>query len=295
MMFRRWRRPGDGWHDQLQHYVQSPVNIPGEDGLKRLEKQMKYTLDTDFSALNGPKVANWLRNFGDMTETAFADSDNYTRLLGNLLVIELCIHTLRQGLEAKGQPFPTVTQRGLDLLWDSLAKQAELDTFQDFANNLYACVLEYAVGEKLTDTQTMFYREYLGDTKRYAYEWTIHEWMAVLSMEWTAIRGGRLDFELFETCKQVDFSGIIDMLNLLPDSCIDLTGISRPAISWAKDCHKAEEQVYQTPLFQQLVAQIQGALKAALTATPEQYRPLREEWQKRGILPDEYALDLIQF
>ena len=59
---------------------------------------MKYTLDTDFSTLNGPKADNWLRNFIDMTERAFAGRDNQTRLLGNLLVTELCVHMLRQGL-----------------------------------------------------------------------------------------------------------------------------------------------------------------------------------------------------
>ena len=50
---------------------------------------MKYTLDTDFSALNGPKAANWLRNFTDMTEGAFAGRDNQTRMLGNLLVTDI--------------------------------------------------------------------------------------------------------------------------------------------------------------------------------------------------------------
>ena len=255
---------------------------------------MEYTLDTDFSTLNGPDARNWLMNFMGMAESAFLNSDNYTRLLGNLLVMELCAHTLHQGLAAKEAPFPRVIQRGLDLLWDSLEKQAELDAFQDFANNLYACGLEYAVGEKLTDAQAMFHKEYLGGTERSAYEWTINEWIAILSMEWTAICGGRLDFEIFETCNQVDFSGIMNVLDSLPDACIDLAGISRPSIAWAKDCRKAEEHVYQTPLFWHIVAQIQSALKTALTATPKQYRALREEYQKRGVLPNEYALDLIQ-
>ena len=48
---------------------------------------MKYTLDTDFSSLNGPKAANWIIGFQDMPENAFADSSSHSRLLGNLLNI----------------------------------------------------------------------------------------------------------------------------------------------------------------------------------------------------------------
>ena len=32
---------------------------------------MKYTLNTDFSSLNGPKAANWIMDFQDMAEDAF--------------------------------------------------------------------------------------------------------------------------------------------------------------------------------------------------------------------------------
>ena len=41
---------------------------------------MKYTLDTDFSSLNGPKAANWIMGFQDMAEDAFADSNSHSRL-----------------------------------------------------------------------------------------------------------------------------------------------------------------------------------------------------------------------
>lgn len=63
----------------------------------------------------------------------------------------------------------------------------------------------------------------------------------------------------------------------------------------AKDFEKALELVYQTPLFRQLVGLIQGALKTALTATPEQYSVLRAEYQSKGILPEEYATGLLAF
>ncbi len=50
------------------------------------EEPMKYTLDTDFSSLSGPKAANWIMGFQDMAEDAFADSNSHSRLLGNLLI-----------------------------------------------------------------------------------------------------------------------------------------------------------------------------------------------------------------
>ena len=45
---------------------------------------MKYTLDTEFSSLNGPKAANWMMDFQDIAYDAFADSSNNTRLWGNI-------------------------------------------------------------------------------------------------------------------------------------------------------------------------------------------------------------------
>lgn len=64
---------------------------------------MKYTLNTDFSSLNGPKAANWIMDFQDMAEDAFADSSSHSRLLGNLLILESYVHTLRQGMAGRGR------------------------------------------------------------------------------------------------------------------------------------------------------------------------------------------------
>ena len=127
---------------------------------------MKYTLDTDFAALNGPKASNWLKNFSDIAKSAFANSDDRSRLLGNLLVAELCICTLRQGLDVEGEPFPPIIQRSLDLLWGCLNSQTVSVDFQDYANNLYACTLEHDVGVDLTDIQAEFYKKHFGNTKR---------------------------------------------------------------------------------------------------------------------------------
>lgn len=234
---------------------------------------MKYTLDTDFSALNRPKAANWLRNFVDLTESAFADCDSCSRLLGNLLVMELCACTLRQGLDAQGNPFPPVIQRGLDMLWNCLKEQMVSTDMQDFANDLYACSLEHNAGEDLTDTQEVFFKKHFGGSKKSTYEWSVTDDIAVLLMKCTAIYGGRLDFEEFEACEQIDFREISYSLDFFQDVCIGFTNTPCPTAR-AKDVEKALELVYQTPLFRQLVGLIQGALKTALTATPEQYSAL---------------------
>lgn len=255
---------------------------------------MKYTLDTDFSTLNGPKAANWLRSFVDLTESAFTGCDSCSRLLGNLLVMELCAYTLRQGLDAQGKPFPPVIQRGLDLLWNCLKEQTVSANMQDFANDLYACSLEHNVGADLTDAQKVFFKEHFGSSEKSTYEWSVTDDIAVLLTKCTAVYGGRVDFEEFEVCEQIDFREISYSLDFFQDVCIGFTNTPCPS-NRAKDIEKALEVVYQTPLFRQLVNLIQGALKTALTASPNQYGLLREEYQKRGILPDKYALSLIQF
>ena len=102
---------------------------------------MKYTLNTDFSSLNGPKAANWIMGFQDMAEDAFADSGSHSRLLGNLLILEPYMHTLRQGLADLGRTVPVILQKAIDLLWDYLEGKKAVSDFQDFANNLYAAKL----------------------------------------------------------------------------------------------------------------------------------------------------------
>ena len=54
-----------------------------------------------------------------------------------------------------------------------------------------------------------------------------------------------------------------------------------------------QEQVYQTPLFRQFIERIQNGLKAALSATPEQYPAFREEYHQYTILPEEYAAKML--
>lgn len=251
---------------------------------------MKYTLDTDFSSLNGPKAVNWIIGFQDMTEDAFADSSSHSRLLGNLLILEPYLHTIRQGLADRGRTVPAILQEALDILWDYLEGRKAPSDFQDFANNLYAAALDYNVGEEITDAQAEFSRKYVDIPWGKNSEWQILTWLSVLLMEVVAISGGWLDFEEYE--QDVDFVEMEEMLNMLVDVFIDLTDTPLQS-NKAVDVMNAQEQVYQTPLFRQFIERIQNGLKAALSATSEQYPALREEYRQYTILPEEYAVKLL--
>lgn len=251
---------------------------------------MQYTLDTDFSSLNGPKAVNWIIGFQDMTEDAFADSSSHSRLLGNLLILEPYLHTIRQGLADRGRTVPAILQEALDILWDYLEGRKAPSDFQDFANNLYAAALDYNVGEEITDAQAEFSRKYVDIPWGKNSEWQILTWLSVLLMEVVAISGGWLDFEEYE--QDVDFVEMEEMLNMLVDVFIDLTDTPLQS-NKAVDVMNAQEQVYQTPLFRQFIERIQNGLKAALSATPEQYPALREEYRQYTILPEEYAVKLL--
>ena len=255
---------------------------------------MKYTLDTDFSSLNGPKAANWMMDFQDIAHDAFADSSNHTRLLGNLLILEPYMHTLRQGLTDQGRTVPAILQKAIDPLWDYLEGKKEVSDFQDFANNLYAAALDYNVGEEITEEQAEFSRNFVDIHWGKTCEWQILTWLSTLLMEVVATCGGRLDFEEFEEYEQeLDFSEMDEMLNMLADASIELTGTPLPS-NKAADVMNAWEQVSQTPLFRQVVERIQNGLKAALSAVPEQYLALREEYRQYTILPEEYAAKLLE-
>ena len=251
---------------------------------------MKYTLDTDFSSLNGPKAANWIMGFQDMAEDAFADSSSHSRLLGNLLILEPYLHTIRQGLADRGRTVPAILQEALDILWDYLEGRKAPSDFQDFANNLYAAALDYNVGEEITDAQAEFSRKYVDIPWGKNSEWQILTWLSVLLMEVVAISGGWLDFEEYE--QDVDFVEMEEMLNMLVDVFIDLTDTPLQS-NKAVDVMNAQEQVYQTPLFRQFIERIQNGMKAALSAAPEQYPALREEYRQYTILPEEYAVKLL--
>lgn len=254
-----------------------------------------YTLETDFAALDGPGANRWLNSFQEMADTAFADSGDRCRLLGNLLVLERYIHTIQQGLRTTGGQISRGTQSAIDQLWAYLEGRAVPADFAEFANNLYACLLAYDVGENLTEEQEAFQQQYFGkiDYLR-AGENTAAVWAFCLLLQLVAIEGGRLDYQEFRSCKQVDFVGIKGMLNLFDDTCIELTGTSCPS-DRGGDILRAMEAGHLTPLYRQIVAHIQGDLHTALAAQPEQYGALREAYQEMSILPEEYAVQMLEY
>ena len=65
-------------------------------------------------------TANWIIGFQDMAEDTFADSSSHSWLLGNLLILESYVHTLRQSLADRGRTVSDVCQEALDVLWDYL-------------------------------------------------------------------------------------------------------------------------------------------------------------------------------
>ncbi|MCI9375917.1 MAG: hypothetical protein HFF85_05930 [Oscillibacter sp.] len=248
-----------------------------------------YTLDMDFSALNGPKANEWLANFREIARDAFADKDSRCRLLGNLLVLERYIHTLEQGLRQTGKPLSKGTRSAVDQLWVYLEGRAVPAEFAEFVNNLYACLLFYNVGESLSDEQAAFNKAYFGNVDYLrAGENTAAGWAFSLLLQLVAIEGGRLDYSEFTRCTQVDFAGIQEMLELLDDACIELTGTPCPS-NEAGNYLNALKEVHLTPLFRQIVSHIQHDLQTARTALPEQYGALREAYREKTILPEEYA------
>lgn len=253
-----------------------------------------YTLDTDFSSLHGPQTSEWLLEFGEMVGEAFVDKDDRCRLLGNQLIMELYVNTLRQGLAENGEKLSAALQQAQCLLWDYLKGCITPADFQEFANDLYACLIAYNVGDIHTDAPEEFYKTYFADTNPNSYELAAIEWSAGLLLELVAITGGQLEFDEFETCERIDFYGIEIMLNLLEEACLALTNTplhSHTAKAWTA----ALEQVHITPLFQQITHHIRHSLKIACTAMPEQYALLWEEYQQYTILPEEYAGRLLEY
>lgn len=254
----------------------------------------KCTFFSDFSALNRKDAGSWVADCSKLADEALKNSSNKTRLLGNLLVLEQYFHTLELGLRQNNEKPLAVAYRAVSMLWDYLYGEIKPSDFEDFANNLYACVLEYMVGEELTDEQSDFYNKNFPDETVNSLQWEILSWASYLLLELTAIHGGRLDFDEFEEYDFIDFVQIDEMLNGLSDACIDFVGVSCPSCM-AKDVLKAIEEVYQTPLFQSVVCKVQKSLKDALAAKREDYGSLKNEYRQCSILPEELAADYLKY
>ncbi len=253
-----------------------------------------YAVFIDFKLLNRKRAGDWVANFSGLSEEAFRNSSNKTRLLGNLLVLEQYFNTLKHGLKEYGKEAEPIVNKAVGLLWDYLYGKAGVSDFEDFANNAYACVLEYMVGEELTDEQLKFYNNNFSGENMYSFSWEILSWASYLLLELTAIHGGRIDFSEFEECCFIDFAQIEEAINVLNDACIEFAGIECHS-SKAKDVMKAMEDVYETPLFQSIVLKIQKSLKDALHSKPEDYEKLRNEYSRYSMLPEEFAADFLEF
>ena len=81
----------------------------------------------------------------------------------------------------------------IDMLWDYLYGKIKPSDFEGFANNVYACVLEYMVGEELTDEQSEFYKNNFPEGDINSLHWEILAWASYLLLELTAIHGGRMN------------------------------------------------------------------------------------------------------
>lgn len=251
------------------------------------------TLDTDFTTLNEKESKEWILNFREMVQEAFAESDNRTCLLGNLLVLEEYVHTIGDGLE-NDVPLSIVLKEAIDILWNYLDGNTTFNDFQDFANNLFACVLAFNVGEDLTEKQQNFCQKYFGDGDMSGCEAQAIGWCSGLLMQLVAIEGGRLDYDEFDDVSRIDFYGVEEMLTILEDICIDLT--DTPVASHrAVDLERAEGQVHKTQLFQNLIKHIQDCLRTARNANSDDFLHLRNEYQKHGLLPKQYCKDLLEY
>lgn len=253
-----------------------------------------YTFFTDYTTLSKAQSDDWVGDCSRLADEAFQESSNETCLLGNLLVLEQYFHTLCQGMAAEEQEPEAVVQEAIDLLWDYLYGKKEISDFEDFANHLYACVLEYMVGEELTEEQCAFAKEHFQGDDDTTLQWSVLGWASMLLLELVAIHHGRLDFEEFASCDKIDFVEIDEMLNGLSDACLEFTDVECKS-NRAKDVIPAFQEVYVTPLFQSIVCKVQKSLKDAIEAKKEDYEALRKEYQQYTILPEEYAAALLEF
>lgn len=253
----------------------------------------EYTLKTDFAALEEPQAYKYLKDFKGIVEEAFEHSDNHRRLLANLLVLERYCNTVQQGLAADGAQLSVCFRYAQGLLWDYLGGRVTTADFQDFANDYYAWLLANNVGEPM-DIPEGFYVEYFADSCLEAYEWFAVEWSSGLLMQLVSIEGGRVDYEGFEGCREIDFYGPLCMLDMLEDACIELTDTILVS-NRGTDLEAAMTQVRKTSLFQQIVMHVQNGLHTALLAASAEYEALRKEYGQYTFIPEQYAARLLAY
>jgi len=258
----------------------------------------EHSFQINFSSIINSQTRDWSREFDETVNYAFQNSDTYSRLLGNLLVMEQYIHTLRQGLSASGKTICAGLECAYGILWDYLNNRTTPTNFEDFANDYYDCLLAYNVGTITTDAPKEFYNKYFAGTDPDAYELLAVEWSSGLLLQLVSIAGKRIDFEEFEGYEQIDFYGISIMLSILEDACIELLHVSHffdmGEVLTGESLTQTMAQVHRSPLFQGIIKNVQSCLQAALNASPDTYESLHHEYSQYTILPKEYASMLLE-
>lgn len=253
----------------------------------------EYTLKTNFAVLEEPQAKEYLMDLKKVVEEAFEHSENRQRLLGNLLVLERYCNTVQQGLAAEKGQLSVCFCYARGLLWDYLGGRVTAADFQDFANDYYAWLLENNVGSSMWIPEG-FYAEYFADSCPESYEWFAIEWSSGLLMQLVSIEGGRVDYEDFEECRNLDFYGPVCMLDMLEDVCIELTDMTVVSHNGV-ELEKAMTQVRKTSLFQEIVMHVQNDLQTALLAVPTEYETLRKEYGQYTIIPEQYAARMLEY
>ncbi len=255
---------------------------------------MEFTLDTDFSKLDGESAHRFMANFCDTAYAVFSERDEKCKLLGNLLLLARFINAVRRAIDANGVEFSKGITKAYDTLWDYLEGKMQTTEFEEFANNLSGFYSNYILGTEF-DVPESFYKKYVSSASEITVlEINLFEWCDFLLLAVVCRAGWHMPY-FEENCPEgmenIDFGGLLEMLDLISDMCIELCGIQVPS-SRAVDLLKAEEQLYKTPLYLGIIANMQNDLKTALDAKPEQYHDLRSKYETLLIMPEEYAVRL---
>ena len=251
----------------------------------------EHTFQINFSSIINSQTDEWNFELMESIDHAFKSNDDRSRLLGNLLVMEQYINTLRQGLAASGKTLSAGLECARSILWDYLNDRTSPTAFEEFANDYYDCLLAYNVGTT-ADAPKDFYGKYFSDANPDAYELLAIEWSSGLLMQLVSIAGGHIDFDEFEGCEQIDFYGISIMLSILENACVGLT--HTPFSSNTNEYwERTMVQVHRSPLFQGIIMCIQNSLHTALNAAPDTFECLHHEYSQYTILPEEYASALL--
>jgi len=255
---------------------------------------MGFSLDTDFSKLDSESAHKFMADFCDTAYAAFSGRDEKCKILGNLLLMARFINAVRLAMDTNGVDFSKGITKAYDTLWDYLEGKTRTTEFEEFANNLSGFYSNYNLGTDF-DVPEDFYKEYVsGAPELSALELTLFEWCDFLLIAVVCGAGWHIPhFE--ENCPEgmenIDFGGLSEMLDIISDMCIELCDIQVPS-SRAVDLLKADEQLYKTPLYTGIIANLQNDLKTALNAKPEQYHELRNRYETLSVMPDEYAVQL---